>query len=762
VCLLGLGASGTLLSLLPPIAPERSRGVAVVFAALAALAVPAAHVAFVRLDPDFNAPGARSIAALIALSLPYLFLGAVVAVVLAARGEGVGRAYAFNLAGSAAGCLIVFPLLDRLGAERSLVVIALLVLAGAALLAGRNAKLLAAAGVLALAAIPAWSRADSLFAFAPDRTGQLARLFQATDEFRKRFPEHSFTIDHEFEQWDRTARIDVYRLDSTLPELQGLPVPSLFFVQDSSAGSLLFETGDDFAKAAPFFDDTVYGAGYACGPVDSVLVVGLGGAPDVQAALHHGASRVVGVEINRTTIDLIRERYAATVGSPYQRPDVRVEHIDGRTFLRSTDDTFDLIQLSGVDVKSKFSPGTLSASENFLYTTEAIGEMLDRLEPGGLIAIARFEDEEAFRLVSIAAAALHERGSTDPSKHLFVAKQGSWRCVLVRREPFPAEELARLHAWAERTHGAPPRVVIPPYHWIGLSLNVPIEVEFSPAPLPVATKPLYEALARGELQTFIAAEQKLDLTPPSDDRPFFFLHLRPGRALFESPAFLFLHKLLAQLCGIAAVFILLPLLVLRGRGLRMPRAGRALLYFACLGVGFMFVEIGLIHNFVLLLGHQSYAISVVLLGLLVGASIGAALSRRVGVATAGPLRRVLLGLIATVVVGSFLLGPLFGAASGLPFGARLAVALVALVGIGIPLGVPFPTMLRALHGAKDEHVAFVPWGLGVNGFASVIGATLALGVAMLVGLQSLLLIGAALYGVAMLVAPGGEAVGRRP
>ena len=111
----------------------------------------------------------------------------------------------------------------------------------------------------------------------------------------------------------------------------------------------------------------------------------------------------------------------------------------------------------------------------------------------------------------------------------------------------------------------------------------------------------------------------------------------------------------------------------------------------------MLIEIGLIQRFVLLLGHQSYAVTVVIFGLLLGASVGSLLSVRLDLTTRRPLRTLLAGVIALVVVYAVSLGPVFEFVAPAGFGMRLALALVLLVLLGALLGVPFPSGMRALR-----------------------------------------------------------------
>ena len=67
--------------------------------------------------------------------------------------------------------------------------------------------------------------------------------------------------------------------------------------------------------------------------------------------------------------------------------------------------------------------------------------------------------------------------------------------------------------------------------------------------------------------------------------------------------------------------------------------GRPLAYFACLGAGFMLIEVALLQRFVLLLGHPVYSLTVTLFSLLLGTGIGSLLSRHVTGRGRAPNRR---------------------------------------------------------------------------------------------------------------------------
>ena len=139
---------------------------------------------------------------------------------------------------------------------------------------------------------------------------------------------------------------------------------------------MLLNLHDHPEIARAFFEGTGYGGVYAAHPQPhDVLVIGLGGAPDIQTALHHGAGTVTGVEINASTIELVRGPYARS-GRPVGEPNVTIEHRDGRSFVERTPHRYDIIQMTGADTYSASGAGAFMFSENYLYTIEAFRRVL--------------------------------------------------------------------------------------------------------------------------------------------------------------------------------------------------------------------------------------------------------------------------------------------------------------------------------------------------------------------------------------------------
>jgi len=743
ITLLGLGASGSVLALAPRLLSVEPR----TFAARATLAfavtVPLSHFAFARLvEPrKVAALGEYPLLALLlaGLTVPHFFLGLAIARLLAAPAARVPHRYCANLLGSSLGCLAFIPLLPRLGLERVILGVACGgALVALALAAGRPRRFAAAvAAALALATL----FAPALLDF-PPRYGQLEALAGVV----RRAPvptgaAPALAIRREYSVWDPVGRIEIHSLGDDRVFLPA-PVESRFYSQDSSNGSILIAFPPDSAAGAAFFAGTVYGAAYFGAPPDSVLVIGLGGGPDIFTALHYRAHSVTGVEINRAAIAAIEGPLAGFLSDPYRRPGVRIVCADGRGFLRRTSNHYDVIQLSGVDTGTALAPGSNVLAENYLYTREAIHDLIAALEPaGGVLSIIRF-GQDPLRLALITCEVLRtDFGASAPGAHMVVVGQGFWQNILVKRTPFTAEELAALDAHLSRG-AALPRVRIPSYECLGFGLEAPLAYVYHPS----AAIPSYMA----EFHTLVAAGREADLfarlphllRSVTDDRPFFFFdyfgELRP------------LVLFLMQIAALAAAFILLPLGTLRrsaqDSGTTAPPLLPVLGYFFALGAAYLVVEVVLMQRFVLFLGHPSYSISVTLAGLLLWSGLGALATGRIARSTRARLRTMRAALLAiALLVLLFALdvhAPLLSAAISAGLAARAALVFLLVAPLGFLMGMPFPAGLGLLAGAEPRAV---PWAIGVNGFASVIAAIGNIPLAMIWGFRAVLLLGGALY-----------------
>jgi hypothetical protein len=168
-----------------------------------------------------------------------------------------------------------------------------------------------------------------------------------------------------------------------------------------------------------------------------------------------------------------------------------------------------------------------------------------------------------------------------------------------------------------------------------------------------------------------------------------------------------------------------------------------LLYFGCLGAGFIIVEVAMIQKFILFLGHPVYALAVVLFSLLTFSAAGSYLTGRFNQdRLTSTLVRLLIALVALVVIYILALPPIFYGLVHLPLVARIAIAVVLMAPLAMVMGMPMPTGIKMLSRNAPE---LIPWAWGVNGATSVMGSVAALVIAILTGFNQALVAGSALY-----------------
>jgi hypothetical protein len=260
----------------------------------------------------------------------------------------------------------------------------------------------------------------------------------------------------------------------------------------------------------------------------------------------------------------------------------------------------------------------------------------------------------------------------------------------------------------------------------------------------------------------------LDLTPPTDERPFFFNLLRLDRPLHALHivgtrgvlggnilATLTLWVILLVSLVLVASTIVIPLrTAIHETTPRLVAGGT--LYFGLLGLGFMLIEMGLLQRMSLFLGHPVYSLSVVLFSLILATGAGSAASewlpldaraRFVGWAA-------LLGLYLASL--PWWMPDLMRAFQTAEIPVRAALCLGIIAPAGLLMGFGFPTGLT-LAAASDDRPAV--WFWGINGAAGVLGSVIAVALSIAFGIRTTLLLGALCY---LALIPAGLMIGIRP
>jgi hypothetical protein len=404
-----------------------------------------------------------------------------------------------------------------------------------------------------------------------------------------------------------------------------------------------------------------------------------------------------------------------------------------------------VIQASLVDTWAATAAGAYTLTENSLYTSEAFGQYIDHLTDGGYVTITRWVFD-GLRLVSLAQEACAARG-LDAAQHLAIVRHDRVATFLLKKRPFTPDEVQRLERVSRDlgftilyAPGLPPPIAI----------QEPVEMQRT----GTSAADYRRLILAADPQAFYAT-YPIDIRPTTDDRPFFFHTTRLehqfqtafGRSMLFGNGLSALMTLMGISAALVALFIIGPLLVGGGR----PERGWAgwLVYFAALGAGFMLLEVALLQRFVLLLGHPVYSLTVTLFALLLGTGLGSLVSRRV---RAERVRAFALGAMTAIVLVAVTavvaLPAVIDFSIAWPLPARLVLAAALMTPAGVLLGVPLPSGMRFL---AERRPVLIPWGWGMNGAFSVIGATLAVFIAMNWGFSATLLASAAVYGSAALV-----------
>jgi hypothetical protein len=738
ITMLGFGLASTVLSLSPRLRTAPLRPLLAASCLLLALVGLVANVVFARassgmhVSPDLASTfTVTTLGLVLLLLLPYACGGLCVALVLSRHAARPGGYYFLNLLGSAVGCVIINFVLAPLGAER--LTLALLALAAVAAVgfAGREApRLRLAAGATALLLLAGLAVAPRLLPFQPDPSDQhvyMANGFRAA---------HGIEPVREFATWDPVARVEVHSWPGQKARLPH-PVSFKFMTQDAGAGSILAKLDEDPERGARVFDNTFVGFPVGMRPRGDVLIIGLGGGPDVQAALHHHARSITGVEINRSVIRIVRDTFADFVGRPYAQPGVEIVLGDGRSFVRRTPRRFDVIVMSGVDTVTPQSSGSYVLAEDYLYTTDAFGDYVGALNETGILAIMRFTLEPV-RLSLMAAAALRRKGVEHPERHIVVLGHALTNLLLVKRTPWTPAELEHIDRLEAVSRTVTRDVGLPGFD----ALQGGFTTLYAPH------RPHADALYGG-LFDIIAAGKEPPIVLPTDDRPYYFSaewvqYFTGQNATTTTGGVLTMYaRFMLIVVALALAAIVLPLALRRRRELAVPGAAPTLAYFFALGFCFMFLEIGLIQQAILAVEHPTYSVAVVLSALLGATALGALLSQRLRWPEG---RVVLLAAAGIAVVGgtyAFALSPLLQALLPLRFGARMALLVLLIAPLGVALGMLFPAGLRRLGSGPGAPL--VPWAVAVNGFASVIGSLLSLPFAVLFGFRTLFGAGVVIY-----------------
>ena len=678
---------------------------------------------------------ARLLLICVALFASFVPVGIVVSTLFSRRAEHIGRLYFADLVGAGLACAVVVALIAWMGPPATIILAGLiLALAGLRIAARlRSRALLLAGGLTVVLAVA--TAAPSIL---PEQRTDASKIDLL----------HGAPII--YSAWSPIFRVDVAQLG---PDARILN-------HDGLLGSVMYRWNGDPATLGRYdTDPRLLPFAVAGQKPENLLIIGAAGGNEVLTSLHFGAGHIDAVELNPVTYDLVTKTFAKYDGHLADNPRVNYVNGDGRSYLARTDTKYRIVWFPAPDSYAATNAATAGAnvlSESYLYTSEAVSDSLEQLEPGGIVA-AQFGEiayetrpNRTTRYVATARHALDKLGIHDPAGHILVATSDAARfsklsTILVKKTPFTPTEVSRFEA--------------------GLSIVPGSELRYAPGHPELHNTVATVATSSSSQLADFYKNHAYSVGPITDNQPFFWHFAGFGDVIrnFGDPVRndpeagigeRVLLLLLAVAILLAAVSLLMPFVAIRQTWVKLPKKRRSAVYFAALGLGFIFFEITLIQLLVLFLGYPTYSLTVTLMSILIFTGVGAYLTGRYKHRQSRVVP-MLLGVLALLTLFYlFGLPPLTSAAISLPLAVRVPIAFLVLAPLGLCLGAFMPLGLGAVAGITEFPREYVAWGWAVNGFASVIGAVLTTILAMSYGFRVVLVIALLCYVVAVLALRG--------
>lgn len=507
-----------------------------------------------------------------------------------------------------------------------------------------------------------------------------------------------------------------------------------------------------------------------------VLVVQFGGGISTTVALKLGADKVTVAEGNPMIIDAVRDPHfiGNFTGKILDNPKVTLIHSDGRIYVREAQKDFDIIDLSLADSTGLSMPGGSSIYEKYTYTQETFLACMHALSKDGIFSITVWNKEDppksTMKLMTTLITAARESGARDISRNFFMAHTYlSTFSVLYKKEGFSDEEVQKLARYCKRMSFeiiySPGQQ--PPEGDLDKVFEAYRNMYFAPQlseslgeGLDVSVGTLYRLVASrliaGDLHT-VEEGYVFNDEPLTNERPYFAGYLKiPDiprfldnlEAISDEWGYLLLWATLFLSLILGFILMLMPMLFgwqvffQRHRG----KLG-VIVYFLCLGVGYIFVEIAMISKYILCLGNPTLSVTILVTGMLLFSGLGSYLSARFVPAAKRAMIVTCSSLTLLLVLYAVYLDRILALVGLWPYGLKIAFCLLLLFPLAFLMGLPFAIGMSTLSRLKKEH--FFVWAWGINGSFSVVGSVLVPIVSVSLGISTVILIAALIYFAAL-------------
>ena len=480
---------------------------------------------------------------------------------------------------------------------------------------------------------------------------------------------------------------------------------------------------------------------------NNMLVIGPGGGGEILSGLFGGIENITGVEVNPDFVEIVKN-YGDFDGGIYTNfPNVKIEIAEGRHYIKSTSQHYDIIVLALPSTKQLQNIDGLASNENFLLTVEAIKDYLNSLTQNGQLIFTLHNRWELVRLIVTTLYAFEENGigNSDAINHFLILGSDDAPTIVIKKSAYTVDAIQAIAKVAKSFPADCPRVTYLPFR------NNPVNDEVENILLQNIKD------GRSSLEEMIANNSS-DISPVRDDSPFFYKVNKGVPGDFAD--------LVLATSVIALLSVVIPFTKIKsqpGKNRKLKDKEKVLLplfVFICIGIGFMILEIALFQKFVLYLGSPTIALSILLGSLLVGMGVGSFFGGTLYAQDIVKRLRRIAGLIVLAGLLLFVMHP-FILNECLAYGLviRAIVCFVLLAPFGFLLGIPFPTGIQLLK--ENNLVKYIPWMYGVNGIMSVLGSILSVILSMVWGFTLSFVAGLSMYLIIFIFLPSGSSISKQ-
>ncbi len=746
------GLAGVVLSLWPIHRSERTwvwlSGATLLMAVAALLILPLVNrlpFDYEQLAGDQTAQTVKNFFLIyLVICTPFFLAGFTLSLVFSHYASQIRRLYFYDLVGAALGCLLLIPLLPMLGTVGILwMVAAFSLLSSAFFSTSRWWTRVLVIAALAVAVTPfTW---NSLKTFEPHMDKRYFRALQGVIEGS---------------WWDPISKIDVVDYEKVGKWL-GRAYTFKWIAYDGGTQTSYFYRFDGDYQAIRdglpdnalehFWEAYLAVSHHLKADSDAeVLIIGSAGGQEIKAALTYNAGHVDGIELVGKVVELGKGQYNDYIGGVMTHPRADVRVGEGRSFLRSSDKLYDIIQLNSNHTSSSIAAGSGAMRSTYLQTVEAYKEFFTHLSADGILHINHHIYP---RMVTTAAQAWAELGHENFRDHVlvfeFAGEIDNLPTLLIKMQPWTRAEIDEAARFL---------------HNFTLVVD-PLNPDDS-----FLTQPFFEPDFPDELAEIIPYQVK----PTRDNRPFFNSLRKSLDILPEEKPEVFVNTSIAGLMNsqqsagfpidivhlvvtagaalvFALVFTLVPLVFSRAGRMPWQGKGNVLVYFSCLGSGYIILQLVFIQIFMKLIGYPLYAYTTVLFTFLFAAGLGSLFSERLRLLERARWWLPFVGVVVFALLLLFYQQVLFDDFLRFETLTRIIIAIAMIFPLAFCLGMPFPLGILAVQFKPEGTVA---WAWAFNGLFTVVGGIFCAIFAVYYGFQATMLVAVAIYLLALLMYRG--------